>query len=280
MITISELDLPEELVAAIFEAGNRKLVLVEGDDDQHVFETAFKKHLSKLSFFSCNGVTKLQEYLEKLRQISANRKYFGIRDRDFSSEDMVNESYKENSFLFYLRRFDIENYLLIAENIWDILVIRHNPKKINDLQIHNVEKVSEKIAHLARKLQILTAADWVICEQNAQKETDRAEYFSRGYSFENQAHIIHKTAQKLDLSEDIVSQKIQEKIVILENLFVTEEGLHTLSDGKRLLHWICKEIEFGDENFFKRMLVDRLHITSQNIHQDLIEIIEKRILLI
>ncbi len=280
MITISELALPEELVEAIFEAGNRKLVLVEGDDDQQVFETAFKKHLSKLSFFSCNGVTNLEVFLEKLLAISANRKYFGIRDSDFSSESIVNESYSENSVLFYLRRFDIENYLLSPETIWQIIAIRHNEKKIAELNLNNSSEIAEKISNIATKLQILTAADWLICEENATKETDRVEYFTRGYSFENEALIIQKTAQRLEIPTEIVSQKIADKLQIIQTLFETEDGLHSISDGKRLLHWICKEIDFGDENFFKRLLIDRLQFSPKNIPKNLIEIIEKRILLL
>jgi len=44
--------LPPELTDILFEAGNRKLVFVEGKDDLEVFEEWFMEDLSELYFYA------------------------------------------------------------------------------------------------------------------------------------------------------------------------------------------------------------------------------------
>ncbi len=279
MRKIGEISLSEPLIIAIQQAGSRKLVLVEGDEDQDVFERHFKKHLSQIYFYDCGGVGHVLKYFEELKREAISKDFFCIRDRDFLDEEQVENSYSENSHLFVLRWYCIENYLLNEQIIFDELCTKHTKNKRTNIGLNAVEDITNYFDQLKRELATITAADWIIAEFNENRaiqnsentETERVAYFSEGFST-NSETVINQFAQKLGLLVEKAIELIENKKTTLSG----QDSLHTKYNGKRLLHWICKKFKFPDDYHFKRLLISRL--TAENIPINLKEIIEDRIL--
>ncbi|TAF79025.1 MAG: DUF4435 domain-containing protein [Runella slithyformis] len=279
MRNIGEIELSEPLIIAIHQAGNRKLILVEGDEDQDIFEGYFKKYLSQICFFDCGGVNHILKYLEELSQKSTSKEFFGVRDRDFLDDNTVENSYSENSQLFILRWYCIENYLLNEQSIFDELCTKHKKNARAKIGFRDIEDITNYIGELKESLCAITAADWVTAEFNEERaaqninnsETERVAYFSEGFDY-NRENITRQLYQKLGLSGDKVIELIEQK----ENLLLSQDILHTKYSGKRLIHWICKRFDFRDKEHFKRLLISRLN--TKNIPSNLKEIVEGKIL--
>lgn len=279
MRIIEEIDLPESLTIAIQQAGSRKLVLIEGENDQTVFESSYKKDLSRLHFHNCDGVTHVENYVELLKKKAQTKRFFGIRDRDFLDDKQVEESYQSDSQLFVLRWYCIENYLLDNELIFNELSIKHTKSKRQQLGCDTKENVIKYFTELRRILSAITAADWLIAEYNKEKvrrneesnDTERVEYFSTGFNVDREI-IIEKLSQKINLSEKETNKILDQK----ESTLSQFDTIHVKYNGKRLLHWICKNFDFKDSEYFKRLLISRF--PTKEVNRNFKEIFEERIL--
>jgi hypothetical protein len=74
--TISQL--PSEITQILFEAGNRKLVLLEGKDDIEVFEEWFMENLSDIYFYPADGSSNVKTFLQEILKKSSKGKIYGI----------------------------------------------------------------------------------------------------------------------------------------------------------------------------------------------------------
>src|SRR5687767_10181240 len=123
MRTISSL--PPELTDLLFDAGTRIIILVEGNDDEYVLRKWFNESRSEVEFYACGGISNLNKLLEELLNRGALKRAYGIADRDFRNTAEVENSRLENSHMFILRRYALENYILEPKPLWEILTLRH-----------------------------------------------------------------------------------------------------------------------------------------------------------
>ena len=280
MRTIEEIPLPEPLTIAIQQAGSRKFVLVEGDDDQLAFENSYKKYLSQIYFHSCGGSNMVENHFNQLKNIAQTKRFFGIRDRDFLDDEQVENSYEQNSQFYILKWYCIENYLLDEVLIFKELCVRHKENYREKIGCSSIENIKQYFIELRQSLCAITAAEWLISEFNERKvaqniensETERVEYFSTGFDTKKRELIVKQLAQKIGLSENETNTILTQQEILLA-MFDT---LHIKYNGKRLLHWVCKRFEFKDKEYFKRLLISRLH--SEEVNTNFKEIIEDRVL--
>ncbi len=280
MRNIGEIDLPEPLVIAIQQAGNRKLILVEGETDQEVFENCYKKYLSSLYFYECGGEVHVAKYLKMLDKISRSKRFFGILDKDFKDNEIITTSRSDNSRLFILKWYCIENYLLDTELVFDELCLKNKKSDRSKIGLSSVNDITKYIDKLKVSLSKLTAADWLIAEVNrlknseteADEKTERVAYFSLGFDADKHDDIIKALVQKIGTSDDDVKIKLAQK----ENILESCQEIHTHYNGKRIIHQICKRFQFTDESHFKKLLISRLPSLENHAHFK--EIFEDRIL--
>ena len=275
MRTISSLS--PELTRILFDAGNRIVVLVEGDVDREVLREWFEAERVEVEFYDCGGIIPLTKLLNEYLSNSTQKRAYGITDRDFRSDEEVEASYAESSHQFILRRYAMENYLLETKPLWEVLKERH-PEIIKDLP--DEQAMAENLLERCRTLKSIMAANWVFSDKNkaqqqATGETAKLEYFSPGHALER-AKVIQKTADKMQCSEAEAENLIAEKEQITESHFAQLETAHQVIDGKRLLHWVQREQFKVGEGYFRRRLTREAKIYS--LPSDLAHIVQERIL--
>ena len=91
MRTISSLS--PELTRILFDAGNRIVVLVEGDVDREVLREWFEAERVEVEFYDCGGIIPLTKLLNEYLSNSTQKRAYGITDRDFRSDEEVEASY-------------------------------------------------------------------------------------------------------------------------------------------------------------------------------------------
>ncbi|BDI29982.1 hypothetical protein CCAX7_20330 [Capsulimonas corticalis] len=262
-----------ETAPDIYETGNRIVVLVEGKDDVTVFKKLFFDRLSEIAFRAVGGDKNLEGEIELLRGEKLPGKVFGIRDRDFRSDEEVKASLDEpDSILFTLGRYCIENYLLEPRAVLQVLDDVLN----ESCPWSSVEETDAFLLQLCSELCLMMAANWVLRE---------AGLYARSFTLGDQASekevIVERTARHLGKLRPETRIAIEEKeSSILERLHSIDTA-YTRINGKHLLHRLhlgAMEIGLGVQktSFFNLLLAQ---IKQQNlIHADLREIVEQKIL--
>jgi hypothetical protein len=156
MRTISSL--PPGLTRLLFDAGTRIIVLVEGNDDRDVLRDWFMELLPTVEFFSCNGISNLNKWLEELLSQGTLKHAYAITDRHFRDETEVNNSYAEGSHRFILRRYALENYLLEPRPLWEVLTLRHPLIKAD---LPDEQGMGTRLLEICRALKHIVAAKWL-----------------------------------------------------------------------------------------------------------------------
>ncbi len=265
--TISQL--PAELTDILFEAGNRKLVFVEGKDDLEVFEEWFMEDLSELYFYAPGGCENVDTFLQETLNKSSKGEVYGIIDRDFRTEQEVDES----SHLFILKRYALENYLLEPFAVWEEL--RIYPSK--SFQISDSTAMETALLELCGHLKTMIAANWVIYEAST-----GAKYFKEGYIISDRINIIQQTSKRLNWELATVEQKIVEKEDIIQSKLDSIENAYQIIDGKHLLHQIL--YQYTDEPKTKskvehfRRLLTRTVKEKIGLHNEILGIVKQGIL--
>jgi hypothetical protein len=266
--------LSPELTDILFEAGNRKLVFVEGKDDLEVFEEWFMEDLSELYFYAPGGCENVDTFLQETLNKSTKGEVYGIIDRDFRTEQEVNESLNdESSHLFILKRYALENYLLEPFAVWEEL--RIYPSKY--FQISDSSAMETALLKLCEHLKTMIAANWVIYETST-----GAKYFKEGYIISDRANIIQQTCKRLNWELATVEPKIAEKEVIIQSKLDSIENVYQIIDGKHLLHQIL--YQYTDEPKTKsrvehfRRLLTRTVKEKIGLHNDIMGIVKQGIL--
>lgn len=252
MRTISAL--PPELTKLLFDAGNRIVVLVEGESDRDALREWFSEFRPEVEFYESDGQAHLEPLLTELLKQSTLKRAYAIADRDFRTTAEVEASYAENSHLFFLRRYALENYLLETLPLWQIFKI-HDPAKFAD-----EAAISQRLLALCRKLTSVMAANWLLWEKNhatyaVSGVTQELEsYFSLGFEPER-AVILRAVAGRLKEAEAEIDRRLQVKEAEIEQQLGELAQAHSFIDGKRLLHWLQRE-DFGrGEDVLRRWLI-------------------------
>lgn len=273
MATRTITSLPQQLVNIVFQMGNRKLVLLEGDDDVEVLEEWFKEDLSEILFYAAEGNVNVETYLNSMLSHSIKRQVYGIIDRDFRTDQEVTACNDNvNIHLFILHRYAIENYLLEPSAVWEELKTYHGR-----YFTETTETISLGLIDLCRKLKTIMAANWVIKESNT-----GAEYFKKGYEIDDRDEIIRQTSRRLQYHIIAAEQKISVKEQLIESKLDTLENAHTFINGKHLFHQLYDKyvnaIKRGLRRDHLRNLLTRNIKEKVGIHGSLTEIIKRRIL--
>jgi hypothetical protein len=275
MRTISSL--PPELTDLLFDAGTRIIVLVEGPSDRDVLREWFKEFLSEVEFYDCGGISNLIKLLEDLLKLGTLKRAYGIHDRDFRSDDDVNESYHEDSHLFILRWYAIENFLLAPKSLWEVLTLRH-PQIKDDLP--DEPAMETRLLEICRTLKCIVAANWLYYDENEVQyqntgQTAKLEYFPIGYPHDR--HLVIKQATKqLKCDEDDCEKRIAEREEVIERYLTDLNSAHQVVDGKRILHWIDHHHFKTGRDYLFRLLTKEVRL--QSLPNDIIRIVQDRIL--
>jgi hypothetical protein len=267
--------LPPELTEALFKLGNRKLVLVEGEDDLNVFEEWFGEDLSDIFFYPAVGSLNVETFIEKILAISSKNQVYGIIDRDFRTEQDVNTSLTdETTHLFILRRYALENYLLEPFAVWEELRVYHD----KSFKIKDSTAMEAGLLDICKKLKTIMAANWVIYES-----ATGAKYFPEGYDISSERmDIIRQTAQRLNYDIDQTEEKIIEKETIIQAALSNINEAYQVINGKHIYHhayqrYVVEEKRGLRKDHFRNLLA-RTVKEKVGLHADILLIIKQRIL--
>jgi len=275
MQTISSL--PPELARLLFDAGARIIVLVEGEDDQYVLRKWFKEFLSEVEFYACGGVSNLNKLLEELLNRGTLKRAYGIADRDFRSAVEVDNSYLEDSHLFILRRYALENYLLEPKPLWEVLTLRH-PQIEADLP--DEQTMETRLLEICRTLKCIVAANWLYYDENKTQyqssgQTAKLEYFKAGHDRDRHI-VIDQAAKQLKCDKDDCEKRIAEREKIIDQHLVNLNSAHQIIDGKRILHWIHRDLFKTDYDYLFRLLTNE--VRPHSLPNDIVTVVRDRIL--
>src|SRR5262249_42133607 len=121
---------PPEVTRILFDAGPRKIVLVEGTDDRDIFREWYMERRSEVEFYHREagmGYENVIHFLEALQPYTTHA--YGIIDRDFRSDAEIEAPLRDlTKHLFILRRYAIENYLLEPEAVSEELRIYYGSR--------------------------------------------------------------------------------------------------------------------------------------------------------
>jgi hypothetical protein len=265
--------LPHELVDIVFRLGNRKLILLEGEDDVEVIEEWFSEYLRDLLFYAVEGHLNVETYLETILKLSSRKEVYGIIDRDFRTDKEVAECNKQlNTHLFILWRYAIENYLLEPLAVWDELKTYHG-RNFAD----TVEMISNELMNICSQLKTIMAVNWVIKESN----TD-ANYFKKGHTISDRDEIIRQASRRLHYDITTTEKKVRTKEELIESKLGILEDAYTCINGKHIFHQIYEKyvnsIKRGLRKDHFRNLLTRNVKEKTGIHNDLKIIVRERIL--
>src|SRR5262245_17448355 len=275
MRTISSL--PPEVTRLLFDAGTRIIVLVEGDDDRYVLREWFRELLSEVEFYDCGGISNLNKWLEDLLSYGALKRAYAITDRDFRAEAEVDGSYAEDSRLFILRRYALENYLLEPHPLWEVLTLRHPAIKAD---LPDRQAMENRLLEICRALKHIVAANWLYFNENKAQyqssgQTAKLEYFKVGHDHDRNI-VIEQAAKQLKCNEDDCEKLIAEREEIVDRHLAGLNAAHQIVDGKRILHWIHRNLFKTDYDYLFRLLTKEIRLHS--LPGDIIIIVRDRIL--
>jgi hypothetical protein len=262
-----------ETARELYETGNRIVILVEGKDDVAVFKKLFLERLPDIAFRAVGGDKSLEGELGLLKIEKPVGKAFGIRDRDFRSDEEVQLSLNNTgSILFTLRRYCIENYLLEPAAVLQVFDDVLN----EDQPWASLEETEQFLLQLCSDLSVMMAANWVLREAGVY-----ASGFTDGDPENDKAVIVERASRGLGISRPEARALIDEKEAVIVERLHSLEAAYTRINGKHLLHRLFLNATETRLEVSKKVLFNLLlaQIKQQNlIHADLREIVEQKIL--
>jgi hypothetical protein len=276
--------LSEDLASLLFELGPRKAVIVEGVTDSTIFQTWYpeKDFGDRLTIRPCRkeggGKRCVKSRLEEVRKFGEtfgmDIPVYGIIDRDFCDDATVQVSLDTpEERLFILSRYCIENYVLEPG-----LVHRELEKSQSKIPVLDQTSMAEEMLEICRKLKTRMAIHWVFIEAS-ENESASATFFPEGQDLEERKETIRQAMGKQKFcDEDEFQRRIQEKEERIEQSLTTLDSAHKYTDGKHLLAQIRRYYKPGlnNDDVFRNHLVSE--VKTAGIHQDIRDIIERRIL--
>lgn len=146
------------------QAGRRTVVLVEGRDDEVIYEIFYHEKLAEVKFIEVGGCDKVKKYLGAMVEKLPNEKgYFGIVDRDFRTDsertqDMNDPNYDQRLYIFL--RYTLENYFV--ETPFMVQFLKEESINHQSLQILDVAAVERLILDTLANLIPLMAGNWTL----------------------------------------------------------------------------------------------------------------------
>ncbi len=209
----------KQLTELFFEAGTRKIVIMEGSEDRDVMKEWFQDRQDRIYFFSFEngGHIKVEETVQEYQSTG---RVFGIIDRDFRTDNKTGK--KLDGYLYILRWFCLENYLLIPD------ILKQDVKVAGG----NVDDVTDKrILELCNNLLPWISAN-KICWEHTISTGEPCEYVSCSYHEQELPTCI---AQKLSIKVGQAKIELDKiKLEIQLSLSTLEEAYKVIS-GKFIL---------------------------------------------
>jgi hypothetical protein len=253
-------------------------VLVEGRDDREVFSEWYRDQLGDLYFYDAGGDLSLERLLEECLALSIHRRVYGIRDRDFRSDEEVQAALDDPSArLFILRRYAIENYLLEPAAVCEELRLFRGSGQSLPEPVEMATYLLEKCCQLRTAM----AANWVFYDQG---DGDRGRYFPPGHEkVGDRAFLVREAARRLSLSEEETEARIAEKEQLLDRALACLEDAHAYINGKHLLHQVYRDFFIrrghqAPERAYLLRLLARTVRDRLGIHDDVRTLVELRVL--
>lgn len=171
----------ESVRNAIDNAGRKKIVFVEGYDDHVIFKILFQEQSDRIAFVTdtnleplggCEQVKKyLSQIFENLTPIQ-RQKFFGIIDRDFRTdeevEQEVNNSIYDGRLYIFKNRYTVENYFIDSDIIYNYLYEKSVDKNIlkriiQSLELDDIERI---IDTFFEKYITIAAGNWTLLKES------------------------------------------------------------------------------------------------------------------
>ncbi len=154
------LSIEQRVRDAIDEAGKKTIVFVEGYDDQVIFEILYE---GNIAFIYTGGCIKVKEYVQ---HFSDKKRFFGIIDRDFRTDEEVKAEMDSPTFnhklYIFFERYTLENYLIEPQVLLEFL----KDESINDKGLiplsKNFSRIKQIIDEIFRKLLLISAGNWTL----------------------------------------------------------------------------------------------------------------------
>ncbi len=263
--------LSDELARVIAGLGDRKLVLVEGDDDRDVLYRWFLERAADVVFYTASGSVNVVKLANRIAALRPDVQVFGIRDRDFLSDAQVSAAFSTpNSLIFIWRRYCIENYLLEPEALLPELEAFLGA----DCPINDVTAMEARMLEICRDLHSMMAANWLLIENGLSRYSD-------GHHLLPRADFIAEISNRIGMSLAEADVALADKEATLSPSLATLETAHHVTSGKHLLHQVYDLVAAVRRGLRKdhlfRLLRNRVK-ESVGIHADVREIVEQRIL--
>jgi hypothetical protein len=118
------------LTHAIIKAGRKKIVFVEGYDDNIIFNLLYEEHSGDIKFIDTEKLPDTEGFLKGqgacdrvkllvgafVTHLKTDKRFYGVIDRDLKTDDereqeMGNSRYDGRLFIFF-ERYTLENYFI------------------------------------------------------------------------------------------------------------------------------------------------------------------------
>jgi len=251
---------------------SEKVVFVEGDSDKEVLETLFPEYRKRISFIQTQGVSSLmginQKVADLLEQASKYSSFYLIRDRDFLTDQQIEELRRQyNNRIYVWKRFHIENYFLDSNLIFSVL------KDLRNLTFKDEQSIEKELLKIANELKEQLIADWINYELT--REIGRLDFKVGGDGIleEKMVARINEKLRKLNtqLSDKEVKKRFFEKRKEIENRWRIGEW-KILCPGRNILKRFTSRLNGINYLNFRNLLITKMKKFSK-IPEDFKEVI-------
>ncbi|MBI3944222.1 MAG: DUF4435 domain-containing protein [Chloroflexi bacterium] len=232
---------------------DRWKIYVEGPDD----ETILSHWFPELKFVKAGGKDEVH------KKVANDPNSFGLIDRDFADDNMVEASRIPNSRLLILRRYTIENYLLEPAIIAEALqAIKSSPESDVVQRWLNQVHYQREVVRWAGELSLYAAANSIVSEWRNSIQYDRQLSFLSYFGSPpvSRVEILRSLHERLSALTPIhqVENELDRRY---ERMFADTENwndLHKWISGKVLLENYCFHQIPGFMNLGQKRLRDLL----------------------
>jgi hypothetical protein len=217
----------------INEAGNRKIIFVEGKDDVILYSILYKEKINRIAFIEAGNCIKVKDAILKIKEdkeklFSDRDRYFGIIDRDFRTDEERAAELEKVSDLHIHSRYTLENYFIEPYIIEELLKTRNCYLKIR------LEEVKEIIEKILQELIETAVYNWVLKEYGKK---------FLPYNVENDKLDFYLNSNKVEDIKDSIKNKIELKREIIRGT----KNLQEYINGKNIIYKLVKYFENNEE---------------------------------
>ncbi|MCH7648063.1 MAG: AAA family ATPase [Thaumarchaeota archaeon] len=239
---IDVFDLFKNLGASVgLQLISEKIVYVEGPSDVEILRTLYQERGDKISFIETkgvNGIVGLSHAVgDLLNEASKNESFLMIRDRDFLTQDKLDEvETKYNGRVHIWSKRTIENLLLDPEILYAVFTNL-------SISVKDYLEMQKMIKDVANKLKLLTTSEMI--------ESKLYQLFNRsgfGIPTIKTEDIVQEILSYVKPQRDDLVKKLQdteiEKLIVESKKYVDdnwEADWAVICDGKKILQGLIDD---------------------------------------